>query len=228
MLAALCLPSSAGALTSRSGVRTRGGGQLRLMAGRQVATVSLADMPCMCQPDAALTAAQFATETFGETVGVLLLNGHRADPETRVRPGDTVELLPAEGGDASRRGGTARMGMWRGQPACAAAGLGLLAIPCDVSLAAAPPLIAGGQAESPMAVTTVLAQLLATDGAFGIVVSLLVLAVASGALIQLDASGSSAGNESPLRNRDAAAATAAAVATAAAAAALAVLAARVY
>ena len=81
------------------------GNPLRIAAARQIATVSLADMPCVCQADATPTVAQFMEETFGysQTAGSVLLNGVQVvDPcATSVRPGDTIELLSAEivGGD---------------------------------------------------------------------------------------------------------------------------------
>ena len=102
------------------------------------------------------------------------------------------------------------------QPSCAAAGLSLTAVPCD-ALSINLPLSSVASTDQ-----------LAVDGTFGIVVFLLVLAVASGGLIFLDSAGSSAGNESPFRNRDALAATAAAGVTAVAAALLLAAAARFY
>ena len=102
------------------------------------------------------------------------------------------------------------------QPSCAAAGLSLTAVPCD-ALSSNLPLSSVASTDQ-----------LAVDGTFGIVVFLLVLAVASGGLIFLDSAGSSAGNESPFRNRDALAATAAAGVTAVAAALLLAAAARFY
>ena len=69
---------------------------------------------------------------------------------------------------------------------------------------------------------------LAVDGTFAVVVCLLVLAIASGQLIFLDSAGSSAGNESAFRNRDALAATVAAGVTAVAAAVILAAAARFY
>ena len=102
------------------------------------------------------------------------------------------------------------------QPSCAAAGLSLTAVPCD-ALSSSLPLSSVASTDQ-----------LAVDGTFGIVVFLLVLAVASGGLIFLDSAGSSAGNESPFRNRDALAATAAAGVTAVAAALLLAAAARFY
>eukprot|EP00964_Phaeocystis_antarctica_P078675 scaffold48947_cov75-Phaeocystis_antarctica.AAC.1 len=102
------------------------------------------------------------------------------------------------------------------QPSCAAAGLSLTAVPCD-ALSNSLPLSSVASTDQ-----------LAVDGTFGVVVFLLVLAVASGGLIFLDSAGSSAGNESPFRNRDALAATAAAGVTAVAAALLLAAAARFY
>ena len=69
---------------------------------------------------------------------------------------------------------------------------------------------------------------LAVDGTFAVVVCLLVLAIASGQLIFLDSAGSSAGNESAFRNRDALAAAVAAGVTAVAAAVILAAAARFY
>ena len=102
------------------------------------------------------------------------------------------------------------------RPSCAAAGLSLAAVPCD-ALSSSLPLSSVASTDQ-----------LTGDGTFNIVVCLLVLAVASGQLIFLDSAGSSAGNESPFRNRDALAATAAAGVTAVAAALLLAAAARFY
>ena len=102
------------------------------------------------------------------------------------------------------------------RPSCAAAGLSLFAVPCD-ALSSSLPLSSVASTDQ-----------LTGDGTFNIVVCLLVLAVASGQLIFLDSAGSSAGNESPFRNRDALAATAAAGVTAVAAALLLAAAARFY
>ena len=62
---------------------------------RLVATVSLADMPCVCQSGDGPTIGEFAADAFGAAYcarSSLLLNGRHADESTRVRPGDTVEL----------------------------------------------------------------------------------------------------------------------------------------
>ena len=101
--------------------------------------------------------------------------------------------------------------MW--QPSCAAAGLSLTAVPCE-ALSSSPSVASTDQ--------------LAVDGTFAVVVCLLVLAIASGQLIFLDSAGSSAGNESAFRNRDALAATVAAGVTAVAAAVILAAAARFY
>ena len=100
--------------------------------------------------------------------------------------------------------------MW--QPSCAAAGLSLTAVPCE--------------ALSSTSVAST--DQLAVDGTFAVVVCLLVLAIASGQLIFLDSAGSSAGNESAFRNRDALAAAVAADVTAVAAAVILAAAARFY
>ena len=100
--------------------------------------------------------------------------------------------------------------MW--QPSCAAAGLSLTAVPCE--------------ALSSTSVAST--DQLAVDGTFAVVVCLLVLAIASGQLIFLDSAGSSAGNESAFRNRDALAAAVAAGVTAVAAAVILAAAARFY
>jgi hypothetical protein len=99
---------------------------------------------------------------------------------------------------------------------CAAAGLSLTAVPCN-ALSSSLPLSSVASTDQ-----------LTVDGTFAIMVCLLLLAVASGQLIFLDSAGSSAGNESPFRNRDALAATAAAGVTAVAAALLLAAAARFY
>ena len=98
------------------------------------------------------------------------------------------------------------------QPSCAAAGLSLTAVPCE--------------ALSSTSVAST--DQLAVDGTFAVVVCLLVLAIASGQLIFLDSAGSSAGNESAFRNRDALAAAVAAGVTAVAAAVILAAAARFY
>ena len=65
-----------------------------LPAARNIATVSLADMPCVCQADDGPTLSQFAADKFGNAVATrLLLNGRHALPSARLRPGDTVEFL---------------------------------------------------------------------------------------------------------------------------------------
>ena len=102
------------------------------------------------------------------------------------------------------------------QPSCAAAGLSLTAVPCEALLS------------SPLLSSVASTDQLAVDGTFAVVVCLLVLAIASGQLIFLDSAGSSAGNESAFRNRDALAATVAAGVTAVAAAVILAAAARFY
>ena len=101
------------------------------------------------------------------------------------------------------------------QPSCAAAGLSLTAVPCEAL------------SSSPLSSVASTDQL-AVDGTFAVVVCLLVLAIASGQLIFLDSAGSSAGNESAFRNRDALAAAVAAGVTAVAAAVILAAAARFY
>ena len=107
--------------------------------------------------------------------------------------------------------GRKRWQLWW-QPSCAAAGLSLTAVPCE--------------ALSSTSVAST--DQLAVDGTFAVVVCLLVLAIASGQLIFLDSAGSSAGNESAFRNRDALAAAVAAGVTAVAAAVILAAAARFY
>ena len=104
--------------------------------------------------------------------------------------------------------------MW--QPSCAAAGLNLTAVPCEAL------------SSSPLLSSVASTDQLAVDGTFAVVVCLLVLAIASGQLIFLDSAGSSAGNESAFRNRDALAAAVAAGVTAVAAAVILAAAARFY
>ena len=74
---------------------------------RRTVSVSLADMPCMCQADVQPSLADVAAEAFIE-LGVtkaaeraasarrLLLNGKPGRADAAVRIGDTVELLPVE------------------------------------------------------------------------------------------------------------------------------------
>ena len=72
-----------------------------------IRSVSLADMPCMCQEDAQPTLGQYAAEAFeDESISVahdegrLLLNGRqRAGLDAAVRAGDTVELRPGASGE---------------------------------------------------------------------------------------------------------------------------------
>ena len=109
--------------------------------------------------------------------------------------------------------GRKRWLLW--QPSCAAAGLSLTAVPCEAL------------SSSPLSSVASTDQL-AVDGTFAVVVCLLVLAIASGQLIFLDSAGSSAGNESAFRNRDALAAAVAAGVTAVAAAVILAAAARFY
>ena len=109
--------------------------------------------------------------------------------------------------------GRKRWLLW--QPSCAAAGLSLTAVPCEAL------------SSSPLSSVASTDQL-AVDGTFAVVVCLLVLAIASGQLIFLDSAGSSAGNESAFRNRDALAAAVAAGVKAVAAAVILAAAARFY
>ena len=126
----------------------------------------------------------------------------------------TNRQIPADAPERTRR----QLSLW--QPSFAVVGLCPPAR-CDALSSAEPTVLSSLSSLSSTDPVTV-------DGTFAIVVCLLVLAVASGQLIFLDSAGSSAGNESPFRNRDALAAAAAATTTAVAAAVLAVLAARFY
>ena len=81
---------------------------------RRVVSVSLADMPCMCQADARPSLAEVAAEAFGELglIGAaecaasarrLLLNGEAGRADAPVRIGDTLELLSTAGPLMSER-----------------------------------------------------------------------------------------------------------------------------